>query len=180
MTQQPTRTSKQRELVFDGLVYGLGATLSELARSAEGQRLAEDLHKTIGGYLAEYLTRHGTVYDTGATPDDTVRNIVAAFTDQLDFAALEGTESTPDQGVHGSWRSILGLSAYAELAARYPDPFLGCPLNAVIRYELDKAGHTLTVHGARAHVSEDLLESWEEVRPGRSFLAEDDDAPASR
>ena len=71
------------------------------------------------------------------------------FVDQLDFARLEATEGTPEQGVQAVWRSILGLGAYAGLAPRYPDPFLSCPLNAVIRYKLDRAGHTLRCTGLR-------------------------------
>ena len=63
-------------------------------------------------------------YDTDP-PENTVRNILTMFVDQLDFADLESTEGTPNQGVHGVWRSILGLRAYAELAQRYPDHF--CP-----------------------------------------------------
>lgn len=169
MTDQ---TQQGRQLVYDGVLYGVGATLAELARSGDSQRLAEELHKSIGRHLAAYLSAHGVGYDTGETPEDTVRKIMSMFVNQLDFAELESTEATPDQGVHGVWRSILGLGAYAQLADHYPDPFLSCPLNAVIRSELDQAGHTLRVHGAAANLSEDLLESWEEVQSGRHFLAE--------
>jgi hypothetical protein len=51
-----------------------------------------------------------------------------------------------------------------------PDPFLSCPLKAVIRYELAKQGHTLSVHGGATNVAQDLLESWEAVVPGTHFL----------
>ncbi len=122
-----------RDVVYDGVLYAVGAALGELAASEVGQRLAEELHKSVGRHLAEYLGKQGVSYDTGATPEDTVRNILTVFLEQLDFAELEKTEGTPDRGVHGVWRRIMGLPAYAELAVKYPDPFLSCPLNAVIR-----------------------------------------------
>jgi hypothetical protein len=92
------------------------------------------------------------------------------FLGQLDFAQLEKAEPTERRGTHGVWRDILGLEAYAALAQQYADPFLSCPLNAVIRYELAKQGHTLRVHGCAADLAQDLLESWEAVVPGTQFL----------
>ena len=94
------------------------------------------------------------------------------FLNRLDFAQLEKAEPTEQRGTHGVWRDILGLEAYARLAEQYPDPFLSCPLNAVIRYQLAKQGHTLRVHGCATDVAQDLLESWEAVVPGAHFLTE--------
>ncbi|GEM_PF-1699791 len=165
------RTEPQRDLVYDALVYGLGATLGDLAESRVGAALAEELHKAIGRHISEFLARHGVTYEVGDAPEDVARAVIGAFTEQLGFAVLESTEGTEDRGVHGTWRDILGLAAYAELERDYPDPFLACPLNAVIRFELEKLGHTIEVHGSRSRPSEGVLESWEEVRPGTRFLA---------
>ena len=97
-------------------------------------------------------------------------NILKVFIEDLQFAKLEKIEDTPDRGKHGVWRELLGREAYEELAKRYRDPFLSCPLNAVIRYELDKLGYTLVVHGCSTDPSRDILESWEEVVKGTRFL----------
>jgi hypothetical protein len=160
------QVSEGREVVYDAVLYGLGATLGELAKTALGARFAGELHKSIGHHLAEYLKTKGFGYDPGTSPEQSVQRILGMFLEQLDFARLEKAEPTERRGTHGVWRDILGLEAYARLAEQYPDPFLSCPLNAVIRYELAKQGHTLKVHGCATNVAHDLLESWEAVVPG--------------
>jgi hypothetical protein len=172
------QVSQGRELVYDAVLYGLGATLGELARTELGARFAEELHKSVGQHMAEYLESRGITYAPGASPEQSVRSILGVFLEQLDFAQLEKAEPTEQRGTHGVWRDILGLAAYAQLAQRYPDPFLSCPLNAVIRYELAKQGHTLQVHGCTADVAQNLLESWEAVVPGTHFLTGEAAAPA--
>ena len=85
----------------------------------------------------------------------------------------EGRELVYDAVLYGLG-ATLGELGKTELGARfaekYLDPFLSCPLNAVIRYELAKQGHTLRVHGCTTDVAQDLLESWEAVVPGTRFL----------
>jgi hypothetical protein len=164
------QVSEGREFVYDAVLYGLGAALGELAKTELGARFAEELHKSVGQHMAEYLKTKGIAYDPGRSPEESVQRILGIFLEQLDFAQLEKAEPTERRGTHGVWRDILGLSAYARLAEQYPDPFLSCPLNAVIRYELAKQGHTLRVHGCTADVAQDLLESWEAVVPGTQFL----------
>jgi hypothetical protein len=164
------QVSEGRELVYDAVLYGLGATLGELAKTELGARFAEELHKSIGQRMAEYLKAKGIAYDPGTGPEQSVQRILGMFLEQLDFARLEKAEPTERRGTHGVWRDILGLEAYAWLAEKYPDPFLSCPLNAVIRYELAKQGHTLRVHGCTADLAQGLLESWEAVVPGTRFL----------
>ncbi len=159
-----------RQITYDAVLYALGAVLGDLAASGVGARLAEELHREFGRHLAEYLRSRGIGYEVGPAPEDTVRNILTMFLERLDFARLEKAEPTPDRGTHGVWRDLLGTEAYAALARRYPDPFLSCPLNAVIRYELAKVGHTLRVHGCSTDLASRLLESWEEVTPGEHFL----------
>ncbi len=171
MAQQVEKqTEGGREVVYDAVLYGLGATLGELAKTEVGARFAEELHKSFGKHMSEYLKVKGITYAPGSTPEETVRNVLTIFLESLDFAKLEAAEPTADKGTHGVWRNLLGLPAYTELAKRYPDPFLSCPLNAVIRYELEKSGHTLKVHGCASDLAQDLLESWEAVMPGTRFL----------
>jgi hypothetical protein len=160
-----------RQIIYDAVLYALGALLGDLAASRAGALLAEDLHREFGRHLAEYLHDRGISYQTAPAPEQTVQNILTMFVERLQFARLEKAESTPDRGTHGVWRDLLGTEAYAALARRYPDPFLSCPLNAVIRYELAKVGHTLRVHGCSADLASRLVESWEEVTPGEHFLA---------
>ncbi len=171
ITSEPA-VGQRRDLVYDALVYGLGATLGELANNPTGAAVAEELHKAIGRHISEFLARRGITYEVGDVPEDVARNIIGVFVDRLDFAVLEGTEPTDDRGVHGTWRDILGLAAYAELERDFADPFLACPLNAVIRYELEKLGYTVEVHGSESRPEEGVLESWEEIRPGIRFLSD--------
>jgi hypothetical protein len=164
------QVSEGREVVYDAVLYGLGATLGELAKTELGARFAEELHKSVGQHMAEYLTAKGITYVPGTSPEDSVRSILGMFLEQLDFARLEKAEPTEPRGTHGVWRDILGLEAYGRLAKKYPDPFLSCPLNAVMRYELAKQDHTLRVHSCTTDVAQGLLESWEAVVPGTRFL----------
>lgn len=162
--------SEGHELVYDAVLYGLGAALGDLARSETGARVAEELHKSFGRHLADYLREQEVTYEVGENPAETVGNVLGMFLEQLDFAELAGTEDT-DRGTHATWQHILGLGAYAALEERYPDPFLSCPLNAVIRAELEAQDHTLAVNGCASDIGRDLLESWEAVVPGTHFLA---------
>ena len=41
-----------RELVYDAVLYGLGATLGELGKTELGARFAEELHKSVGQHMA--------------------------------------------------------------------------------------------------------------------------------
>jgi hypothetical protein len=159
-----------RQLTYDAVVYAFGAVLGDLSKSPVGALLAQELHKEFGRHLAEYLRTKDIAYQVGPTAEEMVKNILQLFVERLDFAKLEKAEPTPDRGTHGVWKDLVGTEAYASLARRYADPFLSCPLNAVIRYELDKIGHTLRVHGCSADLAAGLLESWEEVTAGKNFL----------
>lgn len=77
---------------------------------------------------------------------------------------------TEDRGDHAVWQDLIGTAAYEELAKFAKDPFLSCPLNAILRHELEESGHTIVVHGCATDLSQARLESWEEVRPGQRFL----------
>jgi len=160
----------KREIVYDAVIYGLGATLAELSRSPTGARLAEQIHLEFGKHVASYLKGRGSNWDSGGAPEKIAESIIKTFLKELDFATLESVESTPDKGKKAVWRNLLGHHAYEELSKKYPDPFLSCPLNAVIRHELERLGHTLVVHGCRSHYANNILESWEEVRPGKGFI----------
>ncbi|HID05125.1 MAG TPA: hypothetical protein EYH45_06940 [Candidatus Caldiarchaeum subterraneum] len=169
MTETKTLRSG-RELVYDSIIYGLGAALAELAKTPEGAKQAEELHKNFGRHIYEYLTSRGVELERGEKPEEVVEHIVKTFIEKLEFAELELVEPTPDKGNRAVWRNLLGLQAYGELAKRYPDPFLACPLNAVIRHILEKKGHTLIVHGCRTDLNNNILESWEEITQGKRFL----------
>lgn len=164
------RLKEGRELVYDAVLYGLGATLGELAKTEAGARIAEELHKTFGRYLTEYLRLRGITYETGVEPEKLVQRVIDVFNNKLGFAKLEEVEPTPDKGSRSVWKDLLGHQAYEELAKRYKDPFLSCPLNAVLRYELEKHGYTVVVHDCKSDFSRNILESWEEVKRGRTFL----------
>ena len=164
------KTVSGRELVYDAVLYGLGAALAELAKTPEGAKQAEEIHKNFGRYIYEYLVKNGIELRKGEKPEEIVEHVVKMFVERLGFAKLELVEPTPDKGNRAVWRNILGFSAYEELAKHYPDPFLSCPLNAVIRHILEEKGYTLIVHGCKTNTADNLLESWEEIRQGTKFL----------
>ncbi|GBC68969.1 hypothetical protein HRbin01_00659 [archaeon HR01] len=160
----------RRELVYDAVLYGLGATLGELAKTPSKAVVAEEIHRSFGKYIYEYLTKNGVELGRGETPQEITEHIVKTFIEKLDFAELELVEPTKDRGNRAVWRNLLGLRAYEELSKRYPDPFLSCPLNAVIRHILEKKGHTLIVYGCKVDSANQILESWEGIKEGTKFL----------
>jgi hypothetical protein len=108
------QVSEGREVVYDAVLYGLGATLGELAKTELGARFAEELHKSVGQHMAEYLTAKGITYIPRTSSKDSVRSILGMFLEQLDFARLEKAEPTERRGTHGVWRDILGLKPTAD------------------------------------------------------------------
>lgn len=54
-------TLAKRELIYDAVLYGLGAALNGLAQSELGKRIAEEVHKSFGG------TRPSTSGERGST-----------------------------------------------------------------------------------------------------------------
>jgi len=161
---------EKRELIYDAVLYGLGATLGDLAKDPLRSHLAEEIHRSFGKYVYEFLRKNGVELDARDTPQETVEHIVKTFIEKLNFAVLEHVEPTEERGNRAVWRDLLGLRAYAELSHLYTDPFLSCPLNAVIRHALEPKGYTLIVYGCRADLDRGLLESWEGIREGTRFL----------
>lgn len=53
-------TLAKRELIYDAVLYGLGAALNGLAQSELGKRIAEGVHKSFGRYTAEYPGERGS------------------------------------------------------------------------------------------------------------------------
>ncbi len=156
--------------MYDAVLYALGATLAELGKTEAGSRLAEQIHLTFGEHLSEYLRLRGLRWLSEGPPEKIVESILKTFLEDLDFARLEHIEPTENRGNRAVWRDLLGHHAYEELSKKYRDPFLSCPLNAVIRHELERHGYTLVVHGCKSNYAANILESWEEVRQGKRFL----------
>jgi hypothetical protein len=161
---------ERRQIVYDAVLYGLGATLAELGKTQAGARLAEQIHLEFGRHLSEYLRLRGLRWLSEGPPEKIVESILRAFLEDLDFAHLEHIEPTDNKGNRAVWRDLLGHHAYEELAKKYSDPFLACPLNAAIRHELERHGYTLVVHGCESNYASNTLESWEEVRQGKRFI----------
>lgn len=171
MVEKTRTTTEKREIVYDAVLYGLGAALNDLTGSELGKRFAEEIHKSFGKYMIDYLESNDIRFETSDDPEELVTNVVTTFLEDLDFADPDlEVEPTEDRGNHAVWRNLLGNPAYEALEKVAQDPFLSCPLNAVLRYELNKLDHTLVVHGCSTDLSRNLLESWEEVRPQRHFL----------
>jgi hypothetical protein len=79
-----------RDLVCDAVLYGVGATLRELAKTEVGARFTEELHKAVGRYMAEYLREKQITYQIEASPEETVKSILGMFVERLDFAERVG------------------------------------------------------------------------------------------
>lgn len=105
------QVSQGRELVYDAVLYGLGATLGELAKTELGARFAEELHKSVGQRMAEYLKAKGIAYDPGTSPEQSAQRILGVFLEQLGFSPgwrrpsrPSGAAPTGSGGTSSGWR----------------------------------------------------------------------------
>jgi signal transduction histidine kinase len=138
------------------MLYGLAQTLS-LYDAASVRVLVREM----GRRIREYLEELG--YDLGSahTPDEALGKAISFFVDH-DFVDLEIVDRKAGV-VHARWLHLLGLRAYARIAAAGGATFISCPLNAVAHDSLAAFGKELVVREKHFDLEKQILESWEEI-----------------
>lgn len=145
-----------RRALYEAYVYGLGRTLS-LYDPASVRLLVRELGRRIREYLEE------VGYDLGGadTPDEVLRRTIHFFVSH-GFVDLEVVHWEGDV-IQAQWRKLLGLRAYERLVASGAEPFLSCPLNAVIHDGLAAFGKSFETLKHRFDLEKGEVESWEAV-----------------
>ncbi len=144
-----------KERLYEATVYAFGKILAKYNVFAQGAILRE-----VGKEVLEYLERHGfdfresgTLKDIHAATELFVRN---GFCDKLDTEPAE-------KGEKYVWYNIYGFDAYKELLDITQNPFLSCPLNAVLSYLASKYGKTLHLREKTFDEKEPIIVSVEEL-----------------
>ena len=153
---QGAREAKFQTALYEAMLYGLARTLS-LYDPASVRVLVREM----GRRIREYLEELG--YDLGSphTPEEAIDQAAAFFVDHgfVDREVLARDAGT----IHVRWRRLVGLRAYARIAAAGGATFFSCPLLAVIHDSLAAFGKELALREKRFDMDRRIVESWEEI-----------------
>jgi signal transduction histidine kinase len=151
-----SRASEFRRSLYEAYVYGLGRTLS-LYDPASVRVLVREMGRRIREYLEE------VGYDFGGprTLDEVLEKTIAFFVAH-GFVDLEVVK-WEDGLIQARWHRLLGLRAYERLVAAGGEPFISCPLNAVVHDGLAEFGKSFETLKHRFDLAKGDVESWEAV-----------------
>lgn len=145
-----------RQALYEAYVYGLGRTLS-LYDPASVRILVREMGRRIREYLEE------VGYDLGGaeTLNEVLENTINFFVAH-GFVDLEVIK-WKDNLMQAQWHRLLGLRAYERIVAAGGEPFIACPLNAVIHDGLAAFGKELEALKHKFDLEQGWVESWEAV-----------------
>lgn len=149
------------ELLYEAVIYSFGMVLAKYDAYSSEMMVAD-----VGRYIREYLEAEGIDLAAGKTSEDTIQKVISAFMSR-GFVKDLTFEKTGDSDavVHSVWRGMIGSKAYEKLYSETRNPFISCPLNAVLLDFLHQHDCTLFLHETKFHSDEDRIDCWEEIRP---------------
>ncbi|MFY0540823.1 ATP-binding protein [Nannocystis pusilla] len=153
---QSSRAAEFRRSLYEAYVYGLGRTLS-LYDPASVRVLVREMGRRIREYLEE------VGYDFGGprTLHEVLEKTIGFFVEH-GFVDLEVVKWEDDL-IQARWHRLLGLRAYERLVAAGGEPFISCPLNAVIHDGLAEFGKSFESLKHEFDLAKGDVESWEAV-----------------
>ena len=129
------------EHLYEATLFAFGRILSRYNAFAQGLILKE-----AGREILEYLKRQG--YEFPKTDSiDGILKVIDAFANNGFVENLEVEEA--GEATKFTWHDLYGFEAYRELQEITENPFLSCPLNAVLWYLADGLGKTLKLRDKR-------------------------------
>jgi PAS domain S-box-containing protein len=158
VSKKPRKREFEKTL-YNAIIYGLGMVLSKYDAFS-----AEIMVKDLGRYIREYLASEDIDIVGGRTPEETQRKIVQAFADKGFVEELD-MKKTREGRIYAKWRGLLGVEAYNKLFSETENPFISCPLNAVLLEALDRHGITMRVHDLTFNLEDGSAETVEELTP---------------
>lgn len=160
MGEKSTRGADEFErILYNAIIYGLGMVLSKYDAFS-----AETMVKDLGRYIKEYLESENIKIPSGETPEETQRSIVQLFADKGFVKELRLQEKGEGR-FYTKWKGLLGIEAYHRLFSETENPFISCPLNAVLLNALEDQGRTLRIRDLRFDLAEKTAETVEELMP---------------
>ncbi|MCY0987859.1 ATP-binding protein [Nannocystis sp. ILAH1] len=153
---QASREAEFRRSLYEAYVYGLGRTLS-LYDPASVRVLVREMGRRIREYLEE------VGYDFGGprTLHEVLEKTIGFFVEH-GFVDLEVVRWENDL-IQARWHRLLGLRAYERLVAAGSEPFISCPLNAVVHDGLAEFGKSFETLQHKFDLARGDVESWEAV-----------------
>ena len=149
------------EILYEAVIYSFGMVLAKYDVYSSEMMLAD-----VGRHIREYLEAEGIDLSPENTSEETIQKVVSAFMTRgfvkdLVFEKDDNNEKV----VHSVWRGLTGRNAYERLYSETRNPFISCPINAIILYFLHQNGCTLFLHNTKFHPDQDRVDCWEEIRP---------------
>lgn len=149
------------ELLYEAVIYSFGMVLAKYDAYSSEMMVAD-----VGRYIREYLGAEGIDLSPEKTSEDTIQKVISTFMSRgfVKDLTFEKTIDN-DKVVHSVWRGMIGRKAYEKLYSETRNPFISCPLNAVLLDFLHQQGCTIVLHETKFHSDEDRIDCWEEIRP---------------
>jgi diguanylate cyclase (GGDEF)-like protein len=120
----------------------------------------------VGRHIREYLETEGIDLSPENTSEESIQKVISAFMTRGFVKDLVFEKDGNDEKVvHSVWRGLMGRKAYERLYSETKNPFISCPINAIILDFLHQNGCTLFLHDTKFHSDQDRVDCWEEIRP---------------
>ncbi len=149
------------EVLYEAVIYSFGMVLAKYDAYSSEMMLAD-----VGRYIREYLETEGIDLSPENTSEETIQKVVSAFMTRGFVKDLVFEKDVNNEKVvHSVWRGLRGAKAYEKLYSETRNPFISCPINAIILDFLHQDGCTLFLHNTKFHPDQDRIDCWEEIRP---------------
>ncbi len=124
-----------KEHLYEATLFAFGKILAKYNAFEQGLLLKE-----TGKEILEYLNRRGYAIPMGGGAED-LNSVIDLFVGH-GFAASVDIEPAGG-GQRFTWHDLYGYGAYQELQEYFNNPFLSCPLNAVLWHLAAREGKML-------------------------------------
>lgn len=149
------------DLLYEAVIYSFGMVLAKYDAYSSEMMVAD-----VGRHIKEYLESEGIDLSPEKTSEETIQKVISAFMTRGFVKDLVfEKEGNDEKVVHSVWRGMIGHKAYEKLYSETRNPFVSCPLNAVLLDFLHQHGCTLFLHETKFYSDEDRVDCWEEIRP---------------
>lgn len=134
--EQPSK-ERFKEHLYEATLLAFGKILSKYNAFAQDLLLKE-----TGKEILEYLRRQGYTFSETNSSED-LFSAIDMFVRNGFVETLEVEQA--ERGQKFTWHNLYGFQAYKELQEYSENPFLACPLNAVLWYLAAGQGKTLRI-----------------------------------
>ncbi|MBI5747335.1 MAG: diguanylate cyclase [Nitrospirae bacterium] len=149
------------EILYEAVIYSFGMVLAKYDAYSSEMMLAD-----VGRHIRGYLEAEGIDLSHENTAEETIQKVVSVFMTRGFVKDLVFEKDVNNEKViHSVWRGLRGAKAYEKLYSETKNPFISCPINAIILDFLHQNGCTLFLHDTKFHPDQDRVDCWEEIRP---------------